>query len=177
MVCPVANPIPSHVPADVRAHLVVGLDELPVEVREYARVLVVHEDRLGVETVSRIDDGLVHFKYLPPVREAPAHNPPPRPIDQVWVHMGSEDGRSLLVAAMLPFLTPNYRKVRHYKWMRQDTPRVRQPAWVAVGALHDQWIGPPGAGDVDHQVPGLRADMGLTEALLHVWAWAQGRKA
>lgn len=174
----VANPIPSHVPPAQHSRLVVSLDELPADVREFARVLIVHKDRFGAETVSRIDDdGLVHFKTLPPVRGVPGHSTPPRPLNQVWVHMGSEDGRSLLVAALLPLLTTNYRKVRHYKWLRQDTRRVREPAWVAVGALYDQWIGPPEAGDVDHRVPGLRGDMGPTEALLHVWAWAKGRQA
>lgn len=171
-----ANPIPDHVPPERRALLVVGLDELPESVREFAKVRVVHARHLSTETVSRIDGTTVHFKGSPPFRGNEGRQPAPRPIDQVWVDVHSQDGRSLLVAALLPLLTANHRKARHYAWKRQDTPGTRAPAWVAVGALHDQWIGPPGAGDVDHQVPGLIADMGLTEALLHVWAWAQGRQ-
>ena len=175
--CPIANPIPSHVPDRVRSLLVVPLADIPEAMQGFSKVLVLDERIMRTATVARITDGVVHFKVSPVLRGVAELAVTPRPIEAVWVDMRTEDGRSLLVAALLPLLTPNHRKVRHYAWKRQDTPGTRAPAWVAVGALHDQWIGPPGAGDVDHQVPALTGDMGLTEALLHVWAWAQGRGA
>lgn len=170
--------IPAEVPDRVRQHLVVRLLDIPEPVREFAKVLILAPGLMRCETVSRIVDGRVYFKRPHPVQGYQPDEVPPRPIEDVWVDMRTEDGRSLLVAALLPLLVPNNpNKVRHLKWKRQDARRVHQPAWVAVGALYDQWIGPPGTDDVDHQVPGLSGDMDLTQALLHVWRWAKGRAA
>lgn len=171
-----ANPIPSHVPDRVRSLLVVPLADIPEAMQTFAKVLVLDERIMRTATAARITDGVVHFKISPVLRGVAELAVTPRPIEAVWVDMRTEDGRSLLTAALLPLLVPaNPNRARHYTWRRQDTVGVRNPAWVATGLLHDQWIGPPGAGDVDHQVPGLDGAMDPTTALLHVWAWARTR--
>lgn len=171
-----SNPIPAHVPDRVRTLLVVPLRDLAPDARQYAKVLVLEPRAMIGATVSRLEGELVHFKRNPPLRGYQEPVVAPRPLDEVWVDMRTEDGRSLLLSSLLPLLVPtNPHRVRSWSWRRQDNRRATTPTWVAVGLLHDQWIGPPGAGDVDHVVPGLRGDMDLTQALLHVWAWAKAR--